>query len=95
MPLAQIIESINGGFGGTIGHIGIVIICGTIIGTFLEHSGGAFAMAEKILKVIGEKHVPLAMTIIGYFVSIPYECNVMYEIRKIVDNTNARRFSLL
>jgi GntP family gluconate:H+ symporter len=71
MPLVEIVKSINDGFGGTIGSIGIVIIAGVIIGTFLEHSGGAFAMAERILKIIGEKHVPLAMSIIGYFVSIP------------------------
>lgn len=71
MPLGEIVKSINDGFGGTIGSIGIVIIAGVIIGTFLEHSGGAFAMAERILKIIGEKHVPLAMSIIGYFVSIP------------------------
>ena len=71
MPLGDIVKSINDGFGGTIGSIGIVIIAGVIIGTFLEHSGGAFAMAQKILNVIGQKHVPLAMSIIGYFVSIP------------------------
>ena len=71
MPLPDIVNSINNGFGGTLGSIGIVIIAGVIIGTFLEHSGGAFAMAERILKIIGEKHVPLAMSIIGYFVSIP------------------------
>ncbi|UCE99446.1 MAG: GntP family permease [Planctomycetota bacterium] len=71
MPLPDIVNSINDGFGGTLSSIGIVIIAGVIIGTFLEHSGGAFAMAERILKIIGEKHVPLAMSIIGYFVSIP------------------------
>jgi len=71
MPLGEIVKSINDGFGGTIGSIGIVIIAGVIIGTFLEHSGGAFAIAERILKIIGEKHVPLAMSIIGYFVSVP------------------------
>ncbi|MBN2020216.1 MAG: GntP family permease [Sedimentisphaerales bacterium] len=71
MPLTKIVESINGGFGETIGKIGIVIIAGIIIGTFLERSGGAFAIAERILKIIGEKHVPLAMSIIGYIVSIP------------------------
>ncbi|MFC1739128.1 GntP family permease [Planctomycetota bacterium] len=71
MPLPEIVNAINEGFGNTIGSIGIVIIAGVIIGTFLEHSGGAFAMAQKILKVIGEKHVPLAMSIIGYIVSIP------------------------
>jgi len=71
MPFAEVVGSINDGFGGTLSSIGIVIIAGVIIGTFLEHSGGAFAMAEKILKVIGQKHVPLAMSIIGYIVSIP------------------------
>lgn len=71
MPLPDIVKSINDGFGGTLSSIGIVIIAGVIIGTFLEHSGGAFAMAARILKIIGEKHVPLAMSIIGYFVSIP------------------------
>lgn len=71
MPLAEIVKSINSGFGETLGGIGIVIIAGVIIGTFLERSGGAFAVAERILKIIGQKHVPLAMSIIGYFVSIP------------------------
>lgn len=71
MPLELIVESINTGFGGTIGHIGIVIIAGTIIGTFLEKSGGAFALAESILKKIGKKRIIPAMGIIGYIVSIP------------------------
>lgn len=71
MPLESIVQSINEGFGGTIGQIGIVIIAGVIIGTFLEQSGGAYAMANKILKLTGKKQVPLTMAIIGYFVSIP------------------------
>jgi GntP family gluconate:H+ symporter len=71
MPLQQIVVSINEGFGGTIGHIGIIIIFGTIIGAFLEHSGGAFAIAEKLLKLIGKNRVPMAMTMVGYIVSIP------------------------
>jgi len=71
MPLSKIAKSINDGFGGTLGYIGIVIVAGTIIGTFLEFSGGAYTLADKILKLIGQKRVPLAMAIIGYFVSIP------------------------
>ncbi len=71
MPLSSIVESINKGFGGTIGQIGIVIIAGVIIGTFLEHSGGAYAMANRVLKVTGKKQVPLTMSIIGFVVSIP------------------------
>lgn len=71
MELPLLIQSINEGFGGTLGKIGLVIIMGVIIGAFLEESGGAYAIAERILKIIGEKRVPLAMTIIGYIVSIP------------------------
>ncbi len=71
MPLGDIVKSVNGGFGNTIGYIGIVIVAGCVIGTFLEESGGAYILAKSILKIVGEKHVPLAMAIMGYFVSIP------------------------
>jgi GntP family gluconate:H+ symporter len=71
MPLPKIAKSINEGFGNTLGYIGIVIVAGTIIGTFLEFSGGAYTLADRILKIIGPKRVRLAMSLIGYFVSIP------------------------
>ncbi len=71
MPFSSITGAINNGFGSTLGHIGIVIVLGTIIGKFLEQSGGALALAEAILKKIGQRAVPLAMAITGYVVSIP------------------------
>lgn len=71
MPLALIITSINEGFGETLGKIGLIIIFGVIIGAFLENSGGAYALAEKILKMVGRKRVSAAMAFIGYLVSIP------------------------
>jgi gluconate:H+ symporter, GntP family len=51
----KVITTINAGFGSTIGYIGIVILAGTIIGTFLEKSGGATTLAESALKVTGIK----------------------------------------
>ena len=33
MPLPEIIKSVNGGFGNTVGYIGIVIVAGCIIPT--------------------------------------------------------------
>ena len=71
MPLDQIITSVNSGFGNTMGGIGMIIILGVIIGAFLENSGGAYALAEKVLKYTGAKKIPFAMGIIGWFVSIP------------------------
>jgi GntP family gluconate:H+ symporter len=71
MPLNEIVNSINQGFGDTLGKIGLLIVLGVIIGSFLENSGGAYSIAEKVLQIIGKKRVPAAMGIIGYFVSIP------------------------
>ncbi|HUX94966.1 MAG TPA: GntP family permease [Bacteroidales bacterium] len=75
MTLDQVVKSVNTGFGNTVGYIGIVILAGSIIGTFLEKSGGAHALARSTLKVTGEKNVPLAMGIIGYVISIPVFCD--------------------
>jgi len=80
MPLGKINESIVEGFGGTIGYIGIVIVAGTIIGTFLEKSGGAFTLAESILNITGKKNVPMAMSVIGYIISIPVFCDSGFVI---------------
>ena len=71
MDYQVILQTINDGFGGTLGKIGLVIIFGVIIGAFLENTGGAYALAEAVIKVVGKKRVPTAMGILGYFVSIP------------------------
>lgn len=71
MKTTLIISSIQEGFGGTLGKIGLIIILGVIIGAFLEHTGGALRLAEKVLQIIGPKRVTTAMGIIGYIVSIP------------------------
>ncbi|MEJ0057700.1 MAG: hypothetical protein WDN75_19865 [Bacteroidota bacterium] len=52
---------------------------GVIIGEFLEKSGGAFAMAEKILKVIGKNRVPTAMGLIGWIVANSCICRQWFH----------------
>jgi GntP family gluconate:H+ symporter len=71
VPVKELIAAVNTGFGETLGKIGIIIVLGCVIGAFLENSGGAYALAEKVLSVIGRKKVPTAMGIMGYIVSIP------------------------
>lgn len=80
MPLNGIVKSINNGFGNTVGSIGIVIIAGCIIGTFLEKSGGAYVMAKGVMKLTGEKRVPLAMLLLGYVISIPVYADSAFVI---------------
>jgi GntP family gluconate:H+ symporter len=71
MPLPMIIESVNRGFGTTLGQIGLVIVFGVIIGSFLEHSGAAYKLAEAVLRIIGRKRVYEAMGLVGFIISIP------------------------
>jgi len=94
MPVGQIIESIETGFGGTIGKIGIIIISGLIIGIFLEKSGGAHTMANTILKLIGPKRVYTAMSIIGYIVSIPVFCDSGFIILSPLNKSLSRQAGL-
>ena len=94
MPVRQIIESIETGFGGTIGKIGIIIIAGLILGIFLEKSGGAQTMAGIILKLIGPKRVYTAMSIIGYIVSIPVFCDSGFIIISPLNKSLSRQAGL-
>jgi len=71
---------IRSGFGGILAYIGIVIVLGTIIGIILEKSGAALKMADFILRVVGPKRPALAMSIIGWIVSIPVFCDSGYVI---------------
>ncbi|MER1988813.1 MAG: SLC13 family permease, partial [Solibacillus isronensis] len=91
MPLLTVVESINTGFGGLMTSIGIVIVAGTIIGIILEKSGAAYRMAEVVLRVIGPKRPQLAMSIIGYIVSIPVFCDSGYIILTSLKKALAKR----
>lgn len=80
LTLTEVVEAVNNGFGSTIGYIGIVILAGSIIGKFLEKSGGAFKLASGALKIVGKKNIPLAMSIVGYIVSIPVFCDSAFIV---------------
>jgi gluconate:H+ symporter, GntP family len=91
LPLNDVVKSVNDGFGGTIGSIGIVILLGTVIGTFLEKSGGAWRLAESILDITGKKNVPMTMSIMGYVVSIPVFCDSGFVILSSLNKALAKR----
>lgn len=71
MPTELIIKSISEGFGGVMGSVGLLILFGVILGTFLEKTGGAMVIAEKVLKWVGEKSVNLSLMLSGWVLSVP------------------------
>jgi len=86
MELSVLLNSIKTGFSSIMGGIGLVIVFGTIIGTILEKTGAALRMAEVVLRIVGPKRPQLAMTMIGYIVSIPVFCDsgfiILNSLRK-------------
>lgn len=70
-----VVNSAKNGFGSIMTSIGIVILCGTIIGTILEKTGAALTMANTILKIVGEKNSVVAMGAMGYVTGIPVFCD--------------------
>lgn len=85
MPLANttledgttlgIINSITGGFGSTLGSIGIIIGFGVMMGQIFEVTGAAKRMAHTFLKLFGKKREEEALCLTGFLVSIPIFCD--------------------
>ncbi|MDH5822529.1 GntP family permease [Luteimonas sp. RD2P54] len=94
MPLPEVSASLRDGFGATIGNVGIVIIAGTVIGVFLERSGGAYAIAEAILARIGRRRVPASMSVIGYVTSIPVFADSGFVILQSLNRALTQRAGL-
>ncbi len=80
LPLEKIAATIATGFGNIMAYIGIVIILGTIIGVILEKSNAALKLAELVMKLVGKRYPALAMSVIGYIVSIPVFCDSAFVI---------------
>ena len=91
MPLADLVQTINTGFGNMMRHIGLVIVLGTLIGVILEKSGAALRMAESVIRCVGERRPQLAMSLVGAIVSIPVFCDSGYVILSSLNKALARR----
>lgn len=93
IPSEKVIVIVKNGFGSIMGNIGIVILCGTIIGTILEKTGAALTMANTILGIVGKSRSVLTMAITGYVTGIPVFCDSGFVIlspisRALADRSN-------
>lgn len=73
---ATTISSITSGFASTCQSLALVVIFGTILGTYLEKSFACQRIANTMLDVTGEKNVGAALATTGFIVSIPVFCDV-------------------
>ncbi len=71
----SIVSSITGGFGSTLGNIGIIVGLGVMMGRIFEISGAAKRMAYTFLKLFGKGREEEALAFTGFLVSIPIFCD--------------------
>lgn len=91
LPVDIVVGLIKKGFGGILGNIGIVIVCGTIIGVILEKSGAALTMANTILNIVGKDKAPLTMSLTGFVTSIPVFCDSGFVILSPINRALAEK----
>lgn len=91
IPVAEITPVVLKGFGNTIGSIGIIIIAGTLIGVMLEKSGATLVISRALIRLVTEKRPALALSAIGYIVSIPVFCDSAFVILSSLNRSLSRK----
>lgn len=78
--LSLFIKAFETGFGKTIQGIAIVIVLGSIIAEALKHTGGVEKITMTMIKWVGEKRMPLALTLAGFVIGIAVFSDIGYVI---------------
>jgi GntP family gluconate:H+ symporter len=91
MPMTTILTVAKQGFGNIMQSLGFIIVLGTTLGVVLEQTGSTRVMAAFILKRIGERRAPLAMSITGFVVGLPIFCDSGYIVLSGLNNSLCRR----
>ena len=80
MPLLKIVSSIETGFGGTLGHLGIIIGLGGILGKFLSEGGAAQQISMTLINKFGKKNVGWAIALASFVLGITLFWEVAFII---------------
>jgi GntP family gluconate:H+ symporter len=74
------IEAFEVGFGNTIQGIAVVIVLGSILAEALKHTGGVERITGSMIRWVGERRMPLALTLSGFVIGIAIFSDVGYVI---------------
>lgn len=91
MPVADILGTVKDGFGNILKNLGLIIVLGTTLGLLLEYTGSTTVMANFLLKRMGKRFAPLAMSITGFIVGLPIFCDSGYIVLSGINRSMAKR----
>lgn len=91
LPIIDVITTVKEGFGNILKNIGLIIVLGTTLGLLLEYTGSTSIMASFLLKRLGNKYAPFAMSITGFIVGLPIFCDSGYIVLSGLNRSMAKR----
>ena len=76
----EFIDAFEQGFGRTIQGIAVVIVLGSILAEALKHTGGVERITSSMIRWVGERRMPLALTLSGFVIGLAIFSDVGYVI---------------
>ncbi|GAB3844959.1 GntP family permease [Nesterenkonia populi] len=71
VPMGSVYDVMTDGFGSTLAGVALLVALGAMLGRLIEHSGGAKALADKMISTFGEKRAPMALGIASLLLGFP------------------------
>lgn len=80
LPLEQIPKSVERGIGDMLGPLSIIICLGAMFGKLIADSGAAERISQSLIRLFGQRRIPMAMALTGFIVGIPLFYNVGFVL---------------
>lgn len=76
----RFITAFEEGFGSTIQGIAVIIVLGSVLGEALKHTGAVEKITETMIRWVGKRRTPLALTLSGFVIGLAIFSDVGYVI---------------
>lgn len=71
IPIVEVPEVMISDFGGTLGSVALLVALGAMLGRLIDASGGAKALADKLIDMVGPEKAPLALRAASLLLGFP------------------------
>lgn len=94
IPVGNVVDTLVAGFGSTLGNVALLVAIGAMLGALVETSGGARALAEKMIGIFGERRAPFALGIASLFIGFPIFMDAGFVLMIPIVYAVARRLGM-
>lgn len=91
IDVQELIGTLVGPFGRTLGNVALLIGFGAVLGRMVEVSGGANVLANRLLEVFGERRAPFALSVASLCFGFPIFLDAGFIVMLPIIYSVARR----